>query len=134
MVKISDGSQNWSEGKGLLVDSGATAHVMIDRQSFISLDENYQGDGHFVEMADGSRTPVEARGNAVVECMDSGGQSHCITLTDALYIPKCTGNIFSVQSSVDRGMKVTFDKDAIVTWLHQMVLYSTLVMKTICTI
>ena len=42
--------------ESLLIDSGATSHIMSDGDAFISFDKDYDPTNHYVELAIGSRT------------------------------------------------------------------------------
>ena len=39
----------------LLVDYGATTHIVNDKNKFTSFDENFNPEVHFIEPADGTR-------------------------------------------------------------------------------
>ncbi|KAF2358480.1 Reverse transcriptase RNA-dependent DNA polymerase [Trinorchestia longiramus] len=43
------------DSANLLVDCGATAHIICDKSKFVSLDKNFDPSKHFIELADGSR-------------------------------------------------------------------------------
>lgn len=40
---------------GLLVDCGATSHIITDRDSFIKFDESFDPRSRYMELADGTR-------------------------------------------------------------------------------
>lgn len=48
--------------KGLMVDAGATSHIITDIAKFKKFDSSFQAGTHCVELADGSRS------NGVVKC------------------------------------------------------------------
>ena len=56
-----DSSMERPEGKSvtwvnsLLVDSGATAHIISDINRFTQFDDNHDPENHVIELADGSR-------------------------------------------------------------------------------
>ena len=72
---------------------------------------NYTNLSH-IELADGTRCNgiAERRGDARVVLIDSGGQRHTTTLTQALYIPTYPQDIFSVQAATTKGATVLFTK------------------------
>ena len=39
----------------LLVDCGATAHIITDKSRFIRFDESFRPDKHYIELADGTK-------------------------------------------------------------------------------
>ncbi|KAJ8414258.1 hypothetical protein AAFF_G00051280 [Aldrovandia affinis] len=61
--------------KGLMVDTGATSHIITDRARFKSFDDRFQAETHCVELADGTRCKgvAERRGDAEVCLVDSRG-------------------------------------------------------------
>ena len=96
----------------LLLDTAATSHIIVDRENFISFDENFNVDNHFIELADGSRTNVvQGKGNAKVNLCDVNGNIQDIVLNNALYIPSYDQNIFSVSTAVDKGACISINKE-----------------------
>ena len=98
----------------VLVDCGATTHVLRDKSRFQKFEENFDPAKHYIELADGSRVNNVAygRGDACIDLTDAQGNAHTVTLTDALYIPSFKQDIMSVQAATDRGAKVEFRKDS----------------------
>ena len=60
----------------LLVDCGATTHIVNDLSKFISLVEDFDPDEHYIELADGSRPNNIAlqKGTAKVSWQDTNGK------------------------------------------------------------
>ena len=85
---------------GMLVDCGATTHIVNDASRFISFDENFDPKCHVIELADGSKVNniVYNRGSASVSLIDSNGNKRDGVLENALYVPSFKQNIFSVQA------------------------------------
>jgi len=102
-----------SRPRSMLVDCGATAHIITDESRFISFDESFQPDKHYVELANGmkSNNTALARGDATVQIKDAEGRWINATLENALFIPSYPHDIFSVQSATTRGATVTFQPD-----------------------
>ena len=96
----------------LIVDSGATSHLCFDESKFISFDQNFKPETHYIELADGTRcnNVVEGRGDCNVQLRDNKGVCHDILLKNVLYVPSYGQNIFSVQSATDMGASVHFDR------------------------
>lgn len=94
----------------LLVDCGATTHIVNDKSKFINLDENFNPEVHFIELADGTRRNNIAlnRGDAKVLLCDRAGNQHNVTLQNALYIPSFSQDIFSVQAASENGASISF--------------------------
>ncbi|XP_054634327.1 uncharacterized protein LOC129182354 [Dunckerocampus dactyliophorus] len=104
--------------RGLMVDCGATSHIITDLAKFKSFDESFKAESHCVELADGTRCSggAERRGDAGVSLMDSRGRALKTTLRGALYIPSCPQDIFSVKAATVSDGTVIFkmDKDVLI--------------------
>lgn len=61
---------------GLMIDTGATSHIIADISRFEKFDEGFQSETHFVELADRMRCSwvAERRGDAVVVLIDNRGR------------------------------------------------------------
>ena len=96
----------------LLVDCGATTHILNDKTMFSSFNNEFVANDHFIELADGTRTKgiVSGRGQATVKLYDVQGRQHKVKLENALFIPSFKQNIFSVQAAVNKGATVSFTK------------------------
>ncbi len=105
--------------RGLMVDTGATSHIITDITMFKSFDCAFRPETHSVELADGTRCSgiAQRRGNAEVSLIDSRGQRHKAVLKDALFVPSYPQSIFSVKAATTSGATVVFkeDKDALIT-------------------
>ena len=93
---------------GLLVDCGATTHIVHDISKFTRFDEQFNPEHHYIELADGSRSSNVAlkRGDANVELCDGHGNVQTALLKNALYVPSYKQDIFSVQAATSRGATV----------------------------
>jgi hypothetical protein len=94
----------------LLVDCGATSHLLNDESMFVTEDKDFDPEKHFIELADGSKKSGLAtkRGVAEVWVMNKGGQNVKIELHNALCVPSFPQNIFSVQAATNKGATVSF--------------------------
>ena len=94
----------------LLVDCGATSHIIKDGSKFIKFDSDFNPSSHFIELADGTRTNgvAHGRGTASVLLYDVNGSPHKIMLEDALYVPSYKQDLFSVQAATENGASVSF--------------------------
>ena len=94
----------------LLVDCGATTHIVNDRAKFVKFDDAFDPTKHVIELADGSRTNgiVMGKGNAQVLIHDVEGCQREVMLENALFIPSYKQDIFSVQAASCKGASVTF--------------------------
>ena len=95
----------------LLVDTGATAHILNEKSTFFKFHDKFKPEYHYMELADGSRAYgiVSAKGRAKV-LHDLEGVRHQVFLEDALYIPSYKRNIFSVQAAVNKGGAVNLNQ------------------------
>ena len=75
--------------KGLIMDTGASSHILNDRSQFKNFDSTFKPERHIMELEDGKRTFGLAlgRGDAQVFLIDSEGRRRAAMLKDALYIP-----------------------------------------------
>ena len=107
------GNMSHAGKESILVDSGASSHIICDKEKFISFDEKYDPHSHVIELADGSRSTgmIKGRGKARFQLHDTNGIPHEITLQDALYIPSYNQNIMSVKLATKNGASVIFQKD-----------------------
>jgi len=73
----------------LLVDCGATAHIVTDKSRFTHFDEAFRPDKHYIEFANGTKSNniALARGDVNVRIKTNCGQYVSATLKDALYVP-----------------------------------------------
>ena len=102
-----------SNSNSILVNCGATTHIINDITHFLSFDDSFNPNEHFIELADGSRTNnvAQKRGVACWKIRDDNGNVVEAELENALYIPSYPQNIFSVQAATLRGSSVNFNQD-----------------------
>jgi hypothetical protein len=98
----------------ILVDTGATTHIVSDKSKFVTFDNSFVPEKHYIELADGQRTNnlAKGRGTARFELIDSGGKIKEAFLEDALYIPSFKQDIFSVERATAKGASVEFKGDS----------------------
>ena len=101
--KVTDNFDSVRENS-LLVDTGATAHILNDKSKFLKFDEDFKPENHYIELADGSRAcgVVSAKGRAKIILHDVEGVAHEVFLEGALFIPSYRQNMFSVQSAIGK--------------------------------
>ena len=97
----------------LLVDCGATSHIIIDKSKFVDFDKDFNPATHFIELADGKRKNniATGRGKARVMMTDNKGVTHNVILKDALCVPSYTQNILSVKAATRAGARVNFSRE-----------------------
>ena len=98
-----------------LVDSGASNHIITDKNKFVSLDCNYNPQQHNLLLADGSNEfgKIQGKGVAKINICDAAGNPRCITLHEALYVPTFPQNILSAMCLVNSGMQLTMSKTGV---------------------
>ena len=111
VFKINDRPQRTIERKRIMVDMGATSHIMKDTERFKNFDDSF----HFIELADGTKTNKVAlkRGDAEI-CLvnaNANGNMESVTLKGALFIPSYLQDILSVKSSMANRAAITFKKN-----------------------
>lgn len=103
--------------KGLMVNAGATYHIITDEAMFKSFDERFRTETYCVELTDGTKCQgvAKQRGYAEVFLIDTRGRRHAATLRRALFITYYPQDIFSVKAATARGATVIFKegKDAL---------------------
>ena len=106
-----NGENNLSDSVyNLLVDCGATTHIVTDPNKFIRKREDFNPENHYIELADGTRqnNVVVAKGDARVSIINSVGVKRDVILEDALCIPSFKRDILSVKAVTNHGAKVIF--------------------------
>ncbi|KAK3895509.1 hypothetical protein Pcinc_000748 [Petrolisthes cinctipes] len=113
VFKTNEQSLDPIKGNTLLVDSGATTHIVTDESKYIRFNDKFEPENHVIELADGSRTngAVQGKGDAMVEMYDSNGKLRKGILQNALYVPSFAHDIFSVPPATEMGTSVTFSQD-----------------------
>ena len=89
----------------LLVDCGATAHIVCDRKKFLSFDKNCDTSSHVIELADGSQQSgiVCGRGTAHFELTDTDGNTDNVLLKNSLCSFFFPGHLLSTVRYGERG-------------------------------
>lgn len=98
--------------KGIMVDAGATSHIINDIGKFKSFDDSFQPESHSVELADGTKCSgmAQRRGTTLIDLLDNAERQHKAQLRDALYMPSYPHAIFSVARATNGGATITFKK------------------------
>ena len=97
----------------LLVDSGATVHILNDKKHFESFDEHFCHKNHIIELADGAKIEgnAQGQGTATLKLIDSTGCPRKVTLLNTLYIPTFKHNIFSISAATKNGANFSFNQN-----------------------
>ena len=113
VFKINDRPQRTVESKGIMVDTGATSHIIRDIVRFKNFDDSFQPKKHFIVLADGTKTNgvILKQGDAEICLENANGNMESVTLKGALFIPSYPQDIFSVKSAIANGAAITFKKN-----------------------
>ena len=108
--QISDCPIQQGNKKGLMVDYGATSHMINDATKFKTVDKSFRPEDHRIELADGTKVSgmAKMRGDAEIYLLDSDGRRVRTILKQALYIPLFPQNIFSVKAATANGAEIHF--------------------------
>ena len=100
--------------EAILVDCGATAHIINDESKFIHIDETFDPEDHFIELADGTRcnNVAKKKGTAVIYIQDEDGKLCKSSLNNTLFIPSYPQNIFSVRAAAENGANIQLRADS----------------------
>ncbi|KAK3880550.1 hypothetical protein Pcinc_014947 [Petrolisthes cinctipes] len=95
----------------LLVDSGASVHIVTDKTKFIRFDRDFEPNKQVMQLAGGSRQTgdVLGRGDASVMLYDINGKLREMVMKNTLYIPSYKFDIFSVAAATRKGVCVNFE-------------------------
>jgi hypothetical protein len=90
--------------KDLLIDSGATAHMVHDKSLFTEFTaEKHTGS---VMGANGSKLDIEGYGTVKIKLGCSDGSMVTITISDVLYVPKIRRNLLAFSVLEDKGARI----------------------------
>ena len=96
----------------LLLDTGASAHILSDPAYFTSFYESFIPAHSFLEMADGSKCTnlIENKGTAEISILDINGKKCKLILNNALLVPSFRRNIISFHHAVKDGFYFDLNK------------------------
>ena len=108
MVNVGGSTPKCSDN--FIVDSGCSAHIVVDDSYFVAYDSDFVPEFHSVELADGKilKSLAEKRGTVQLFLKDSAGNLHEVTLHKVLYIPTFPTNLFSVKAANKNKSSVCF--------------------------
>ena len=89
----------------LLLDSGATSHMIKDESLYIDIDKEYSG---AITNANSSKSSISGKGKVEIRVLDSKGLARKIRLKNALLVPHNTRNLISVSKLRATGNEVVF--------------------------
>ena len=94
------------QSNSILIDTGATAHILIDKNLFSFFYPNFIKENTYLELADGrlENNLVLGKGDAIIPLHDTSGTPCNIVLHNALYVPSFKHNILSHYHAVKDGL------------------------------
>ncbi|XP_067930528.1 uncharacterized protein [Watersipora subatra] len=107
-----NGAPGNTPSRKLLVDTGATTHIVNSPDRFIAYDSTFAPKEHTIEVADGRRSNqlVTACGDAEFMITDATGKSQTVILHNALLAQSFPVSLFSVQADTEAGAVAIFSK------------------------
>ena len=110
--QVSDGETKSISPTSLIVDTGASKHLIKDLSLFSKLEMDDSQSKHSIRLANGTTSTgiVRGRGQASLQLKDTTGNIRKIIITDALYIPDFPENIISVLAATKNGAGFYFNK------------------------
>ena len=104
-----------SNYSGLLVDTGATSHIVHAKDKSIKFNNDFRPEEHVIELAHGSKSnAAKDRGTACVSIKDARGRLFSAKLQNTLYIPGYPSYIFSVNAAIQNGSSISLTLDSVV--------------------
>lgn len=109
-------SNNGMTGNNIywFLDTGATEHLCCKRDVFVNL-RNLNSE-KWIRFGGGDLLQAAGIGDILVKSEVVGGSSSIVTIQDVLYVPGMTVNLFSVSTALDKGYRLTSDKDEAKIW------------------
>ena len=102
----SDRASSEATEQDLVVDSGSTDHIVVNKNWFKSIGEI----DTTVTNPDGGNTKVLGIGEVEASAKDVKGRTKPLIMKKALYVPGYRTNLISVSSIIDNGHKVVHEK------------------------
>ena len=102
---LKSGDSSEATAKDLVVDSGSTDHVIVNKNWF----KNMKPIDTTVTNPDGGDTKVLGIGEVEILAKDVNGKTKPLVLRKALFVPGYRTNLISVSSIVDNGHKVVHE-------------------------
>ena len=101
-------SASSADSATVIVDSGATIHMMHDKSLFSSYVSGPPSVTHSVYTASGQSLPVAGYGTITLQITNArSGKKHTLDITDALHVPDLKENLLSVAALDRKGLELT---------------------------
>ena len=110
IYNISEVSENFAYNietrSSILIDTGASAHILTEHHLFTSFDPDFNIDNCYLELANGSKSSnvILGRGDALVPLYNISDKVCNIKLTSCLYVPSFRRNIMSYYCARQDGL------------------------------
>lgn len=89
---------------GWILDSGATCHIVGNKENFIEFDQEYR---EKVCTANGEEMMAIGKGTVQINFLNESNERSIVKMADVLYIPGI-GNLISVRRLAEKGLKINF--------------------------
>lgn len=90
-----------------IIDSGATSHMVMEKDNFISLDSQCSSQ---IAVANNMVISSEGIGDVKLE-LAVNGDSESAVVKDVMFVPSLSNNLLSVSKMTDKGLIVVFDSN-----------------------
>ena len=109
--KLSCVTQTTYNTQGILIDTGASCHILSDKSYFKNFNAKFVPSENYLEMADGSRRNdlIKGKGDAIIPLYDESGIQRNFILKSALYVPSFNKNIMSLYNAVQDRVQFNFN-------------------------
>ena len=92
----------------LVLDSGATSHMVKDEGLFLDIDKEYSGT---ITNANSSKSSISGKGTVEIKLSDSNGSERKIRLSNTLLVQNNTRNLVSISKLRATGNEVFFGRN-----------------------
>ena len=93
LICMAKPSQSPQRPQSLLLDSGATSHILCNKDFF--LEGTFRSEYNFLETGSGEVLPTEGTGSLLIPLDNGNGSQTDLILTDVLYSPRLKFNLIS---------------------------------------
>ncbi|KAK3784765.1 hypothetical protein RRG08_032218 [Elysia crispata] len=94
---VSSNTDTSQHENSFLIDSGATVHIINDKDKFVCFKSSFGPENHVIQLADGTKASnvALAQGDATVLLQDHEGVNRELTLKNAFHVPSFQQSIIS---------------------------------------
>ena len=93
-----------------IVDSGSTKDMCNDKESFSEMTDLSEDESHQVKVGNGQTIPTNKKGTVIMKVTTEDGREEEHKLSNVLYVPDLTYNLYSVSQAVSSKQTVEFSQ------------------------